>query len=114
MCGRQACKRHELYVRFSEQGWKDWVLAPTGYSAFYCDGECLYPLCSCMNSTTHTMIQLVVQLLKPDEGPKACCAPISVLFYADNNNVILKKHRNMVVKTCDACDTSGSPSIYST
>ncbi|KPP78007.1 bone morphogenetic protein 8A-like [Scleropages formosus] len=94
--GRQACKRHELY---------DWVLAPQGYSAFYCDGECLYPLGSCMNATNHAMIQLVVHLLKPDEVPKACCAPtklspISVLFYDDNNNVILKKHRNMVVKTC--------------
>uniref|UniRef100_A0AAZ3SN57 TGF-beta family profile domain-containing protein n=1 Tax=Oncorhynchus tshawytscha TaxID=74940 RepID=A0AAZ3SN57_ONCTS len=103
--GRQACKRHELYVSFSDLGWKDWVLAPTGYSAFYCDGECLYPLGSCMNATNHAMIQLVVHLLKPDEVPKACCAPtklspISVLFYDDNNNVILKKHRNMVVKTC--------------
>ncbi|CAB1351077.1 unnamed protein product [Coregonus sp. 'balchen'] len=46
-----------------------------------------------------------VHLLKPDEVPKACCAPtklspISVLFCDDNNNVILKKHHNMVVKTC--------------
>lgn len=51
------------------------------------------------------MVPLQVHLLKPDEVPKACCAPtklspISVLFYDDNNNVILKKHRNMVVKTC--------------
>lgn len=103
--GKQACKRHELYVSFSDLGWKDWVLAPTGYSAFYCDGECLYPLGSCMNATNHALIQQVVHLLKPDEVPKACCAPtklspISVLFYDDNNNVILKKHRNMVVKTC--------------
>ncbi|XP_041933122.1 bone morphogenetic protein 8A [Alosa sapidissima] len=103
--GRQACKRHELYVSFSDLGWKDWVLAPRGYSAYYCDGACDYPLGACMNATNHAMIQLVVHLLKPDEVPKACCAPtklspISVLFYDDNNNVILKKHRNMVVKTC--------------
>ncbi|KAF7657573.1 hypothetical protein LDENG_00025210 [Lucifuga dentata] len=103
--GRQACKKHELYVSFSDLGWKDWVLAPTGYSAYYCDGECFYPLGSCMNATNHALIQQVVHLLKPDEVPKACCAPtklspISVLFYDDNNNVILKKHRNMVVKTC--------------
>ncbi|KAM4631458.1 bone morphogenetic protein 8A [Polymixia lowei] len=103
--GRQACKKHELYVSFSDLGWKDWVLAPTGYSAYYCDGECLYPLGSCMNATNHALIQQVVHLLKPHEVPKACCAPtklspISVLFYDDNNNVILKKHRNMVVKTC--------------
>uniref|UniRef100_A0A7N6BR45 TGF-beta family profile domain-containing protein n=1 Tax=Anabas testudineus TaxID=64144 RepID=A0A7N6BR45_ANATE len=97
--------KHELYVSFSDLGWKDWVLAPTGYSAYYCDGECFYPLGSCMNATNHALIQQVVHLLKPDEVPKACCAPtklspISVLFYDDNNNVILKKHRNMVVKTC--------------
>ncbi|KAG5842293.1 hypothetical protein ANANG_G00176080 [Anguilla anguilla] len=103
--GRQACKKHELYVSFGDLGWKDWVLAPEGYSAFYCDGECLYPLGSCMNATNHAMIQLVVHLMKPDEVPKACCAPtklspISVLFYDDNNNVILKRQRNMVVKTC--------------
>lgn len=51
------------------------------------------------------MLLSQVHLLKPDEVPKACCAPtklssISVLFYDDNNNVILKRHRNMVVKTC--------------
>ncbi|MGH0158573.1 UNVERIFIED_CONTAM: hypothetical protein FKN15_069763 [Acipenser sinensis] len=78
----------------------DWVIAPQGYSAYYCDGECSYPLGSCMNATNHAIMQLV-----PDEVPKACCAPtklspISVLFYDDNNNVILKKHRNMVVKAC--------------
>lgn len=103
--GRQACKKHELYVSFSDLGWKDWVLAPTGYSAYYCDGECLYPLGSCMNATNHALIQQVVHLLRPEEVPKACCAPtklspISVLFYDEHNNVILKKHRNMVVKTC--------------
>uniref|UniRef100_A0A3Q3AS58 Bone morphogenetic protein 8a n=1 Tax=Kryptolebias marmoratus TaxID=37003 RepID=A0A3Q3AS58_KRYMA len=102
---RQPCKKHELYVSFSDLGWKDWVLAPTGYSAYYCHGECIYPLGSCMNATNHALIQLVVHLLKPEEVPSACCAPtklssISVLFYDDNNNVILKKHRNMVVKTC--------------
>ncbi|XP_041090097.1 bone morphogenetic protein 8A isoform X2 [Polyodon spathula] len=103
--GRHACKRHELYVSFNELGWKDWVIAPQGYSAYYCDGECSYPLGSCMNATNHAIMQLVVHMLKPDEVPKACCAPtklspISVLFYDDNNNVILKKHRNMVVKAC--------------
>lgn len=59
-----------------------------------------------------------VHLLKPDEVPKACCAPtklspISVLFYDDNNNVILKKHRNMVVKTCGCLWPLKVPSVCS-
>lgn len=46
-----------------------------------------------------------VHLMKPDAVPKACCAPTklsatSVLYYDSSNNVILRKHRNMVVQAC--------------
>lgn len=46
-----------------------------------------------------------VHLMKPDVVPKACCAPTklsatSVLYYDSSNNVILRKHRNMVVRAC--------------
>uniref|UniRef100_A0A8D2JL02 TGF-beta family profile domain-containing protein n=1 Tax=Varanus komodoensis TaxID=61221 RepID=A0A8D2JL02_VARKO len=103
--GRQVCRRHELYVSFQDLGWLDWVIAPQGYSAFYCEGECAFPLDSCMNATNHAILQSLVHLMKPEAAPKACCAPTklsatSVLYYDSNNNVILKKHRNMVVKTC--------------
>nr|XP_060640055.1 bone morphogenetic protein 8A-like [Anolis sagrei ordinatus] len=103
--GRPVCRRHELYVSFRDLGWLDWVIAPQGYSAFYCDGECAFPLDSCMNATNHAILQSLVHLMKPEAVPKACCAPsklsaTSVLYYDSNNNVILKKHRNMVVKTC--------------
>lgn len=55
---------------------------------------CLHPLPPCQ-----------VHLMKPDVVPKACCAPTklsatSVLYYDSSNNVILRKHRNMVVKAC--------------
>lgn len=43
--------------------------------------------------------------MNPDYVPKPCCAPtklnaISVLYFDDNSNVILKKYRNMVVRAC--------------
>ncbi|XP_075764849.1 bone morphogenetic protein 8B [Pelodiscus sinensis] len=103
--GRQVCRRHELYVSFQDLGWLDWVIAPQGYSAFYCEGDCAFPLDSCMNATNHAILQSLVHLMKPEAVPKACCAPTklsatSVLYYDSNNNVILKKHRNMVVKSC--------------
>lgn len=46
-----------------------------------------------------------MHLLKPHAVPKACCAPTklsatSVLYYDSSNNVILRKHRNMVVRAC--------------
>uniref|UniRef100_G1STJ6 TGF-beta family profile domain-containing protein n=2 Tax=Oryctolagus cuniculus TaxID=9986 RepID=G1STJ6_RABIT len=103
--GRQVCRRHELYVSFRDLGWLDWVIAPQGYSAYYCEGECSFPLDSCMNATNHAILQSLVHLMKPDAVPKACCAPTklsatSVLYYDSSNNVILRKHRNMVVKAC--------------
>ena len=41
--------------------------------------------------------------MNPEYVPKPCCAPtklnaISVLYFDDNTNVILKKYRNMVVR----------------
>ncbi|XP_036888486.1 bone morphogenetic protein 8B [Sturnira hondurensis] len=103
--GRQVCRRHELYVSFQDLDWLDWVIAPQGYSAYYCEGECSFPLDSCMNATNHAIVQSLVHLMKPDAVPKACCAPTklsatSVLYYDSSNNVILRKHRNMVVKAC--------------
>ncbi|XP_073089785.1 bone morphogenetic protein 8B isoform X1 [Manis javanica] len=103
--GRHVCRRHELYVSFQDLGWLDWVIAPQGYSAYYCDGECSFPLDSCMNATNHAILQSLVHLMKPDAVPKACCAPTklsatSVLYYDSSNNVILRKHRNMVVRAC--------------
>uniref|UniRef100_A0A8D1DBE0 Bone morphotic protein 7 n=1 Tax=Sus scrofa TaxID=9823 RepID=A0A8D1DBE0_PIG len=46
-----------------------------------------------------------VHFINPETVPKPCCAPtqlnaISVLYFDDSSNVILKKYRNMVVRAC--------------
>ncbi|XP_055508059.1 bone morphogenetic protein 7b [Leucoraja erinacea] len=102
---QQACMKHELYVSFRDLGWQDWIIAPEGYAAFYCEGECSFPLNSYMNATNHAIVQTLVHLINPENVPKPCCAPtqlnaISVLYFDDSSNVILKKYRNMVVRAC--------------
>ncbi|KAI4806596.1 bone morphogenetic protein 6 [Pseudochaenichthys georgianus] len=102
---KTACRRHELYVSFRELGWQDWIIAPEGYAANYCDGECSFPLNAHMNATNHAIVQTLVHLMNPENVPKPCCAPtklhaISVLYFDDNSNVILKKYKNMVVRAC--------------
>ncbi|KAK5894930.1 hypothetical protein CesoFtcFv8_011572 [Champsocephalus esox] len=98
---KQACKKHELYVSFRDLGWQDWIIAPEGYAAYYCEGECAFPLNSYMNATNHAIVQTLVHFINPETVPKPCCAPtqlhaISVLYFDDSSNVILKKYRNMV------------------
>ncbi|XP_075711321.1 bone morphogenetic protein 7-like [Rhinoderma darwinii] len=102
---KQACKKHELNVSFRDLGWQDWIIAPEGYAAYYCDGECAFPLNSYMNATNHAIVQTLVHFINPNTVPKPCCAPtelqgISVLYFDDSSNVILKKYRNMVVRSC--------------
>lgn len=84
---------------------KDWIIAPDGYGAFYCSGECNFPLNAHMNATNHAIVQTLVHLMYPYDVPKPYCAPtkltpISVLYFLDDSNVILKKYKNMVVKSC--------------
>ncbi|XP_042197893.1 bone morphogenetic protein 7-like isoform X2 [Callorhinchus milii] len=102
---QQACMKRELYVSFRDLGWQDWIIAPEGYAAYYCEGECSFPLNSYMNATNHAIVQTLVHLINPEKVPKPCCAPtqlnaISVLYFDDSSNVILKKYRNMVVRAC--------------
>ncbi|XP_034023112.1 bone morphogenetic protein 7-like [Thalassophryne amazonica] len=102
---KEGCKKHELYVSFRDLGWQDWIIAPEGYAAYYCDGECAFPLNSYMNATNHAIVQTLVHFINPETVPKPCCAPtqlhgISVLYFDDSSNVILKKYRNMVVRAC--------------
>lgn len=42
---------------------KDWIIAPEGYAAFYCDGECSFPLNAHMNATNHAIVQTLVGIL---------------------------------------------------
>ncbi|XP_075214777.1 TGF-beta family member glass bottom boat [Lycorma delicatula] len=101
----RSCQIQTLFVSFRDLEWQNWIIAPEGYSAYYCSGECNFPLNAHMNATNHAIVQTLVHLMNPIQVPKPCCAPtkltpISVLYFLDETNVILKKYRNMVVKSC--------------
>ncbi|XP_054851930.1 bone morphogenetic protein 2 [Eublepharis macularius] len=98
------CKRHPLYVDFNDVGWNDWIVAPPGYSAFYCHGECPFPLADHLNSTNHAIVQTLVNSVN-SKIPKACCVPtelsaISMLYLDENEKVVLKNYQDMVVEGC--------------
>lgn len=100
---KNSCQKRDLYVSFRDLGWQDWIIAPDGYAAYYCHGECSFPLN--MNATNHAIVQTLVHLVDPSLAPKPCCAPIRlsaimVLYFDDSSNVILKRYKNMVVKSC--------------
>nr|XP_061798134.1 bone morphogenetic protein 4-like isoform X2 [Nerophis lumbriciformis] len=98
------CRRHALYVDFSDVGWNDWIVAPPGYQAYYCHGECPFPLADHLNSTNHAIVQTLVNSVN-NNIPKACCVPtelsaISMLYLDEHEKVVLKNYQEMVVEGC--------------
>lgn len=101
----EPCKRHSMNVDFAEVGWSDWIVAPPGYEAFYCRGECNFPIPAHLNTTNHAIVQTMVNSVNPSQVPKPCCVPtqlssISMLYLDDNNKVVLKNYNEMVVTAC--------------
>jgi len=99
------CRRWPLYVDFGEVGWNDWIVAPAGYQAFYCGGECPYYMPDYLNATNHAVVQALVNSINPLSVPRPCCVPtkmrpISMLYIDGDDKVVIKNYQNMVVEAC--------------
>ncbi|MEQ2272743.1 hypothetical protein XENORESO_010083 [Xenotaenia resolanae] len=99
------CKARRLYIDFKDVGWQDWIIAPHGYMANYCHGECPFPLSESLNGTNHAILQTLVHSLDPQGTPQPSCvpirlSPISMLYYDNNDNVVLRHYQDMVVDEC--------------
>ncbi|XP_007252108.3 protein DVR-1 [Astyanax mexicanus] len=99
------CKPRRLYIDFRDVGWQDWIIAPQGYVANYCHGECPFPLSESLNGTNHAILQTLVHSFDPKGTPQPCCvpvklSPISMLYYDNNDNVVLRHYEDMVVDEC--------------
>ncbi|NXN09170.1 GDF3 factor, partial [Indicator maculatus] len=103
--GSALCKPRRLYISFSDVGWENWIIAPQGYLANYCLGQCPFPLTAELNSTNHAILQTMVHSLDPEGTPQPCCvpvrlSPISILYYDNSDNVVLRHYEDMVVDEC--------------
>lgn len=102
---KEECRRHRMYVDFERVDWGDWILAPEGYEAFYCHGECPFPLADHLNTTNHAIVQTLMNSNLP-AVPNACCVPTELspisLLYNDhaNKQVTLKVYKEMSVVGC--------------
>ena len=113
---RRNCERLPLYVDFFEIGWSGWIISPSGYNAYYCQGECPFPLGQMHRPSNHATVQSIVNAIGPklESGakiPQPCCVPdklysISLLYFDDSGDVILKQYDDMVAASC-GCHWNG-------
>nr|ABV04322.1 BMP [Schmidtea mediterranea] len=99
------CQRYSLIVTFKEVGWSKWIIAPQNYNAYYCKGNCPYPLSDNFNATNHAIIQLLIHGLKDISIPKPCCVPYNLrpetlLYLNREGDALLREFKDMSVSSC--------------
>ncbi|KAM6162661.1 growth/differentiation factor 3 [Erethizon dorsatum] len=101
---RSLCHRHQLFISFRDLGWHKWVIAPKGFMANYCHGECPLSAAAYLNSSNYAFMQALMQVLDPAVPPAVCVptklSPISMLYQDNGDNVVLRHYEDMVVDEC--------------
>ncbi|XP_054932475.1 inhibin beta chain [Dermacentor andersoni] len=107
-CGEgvtQCCKQ-SLYVSFEDLGWDDWIIAPKGYFANYCMGECAgRPRTPDMFRYFHAHVLEEYRLRNPYASVSPCCAPtklspMSLIYFDRDHNIIKSDLPKMIVDEC--------------
>lgn len=105
---RVCCKR-QFYVNFKDIGWNDWIIAPPGYHANYCEGDCPSHVASITGSTLsfHSTVISHYRMrgYSPFQNLRSCCVPtrlraMSMLYYNEEQKIIKKDIPNMIVEEC--------------
>ncbi|KAJ8960223.1 hypothetical protein NQ318_003947 [Aromia moschata] len=101
----RACQLRTLHVSFADLRWRDWIVAPEGYTTHYCEGECGFPLRMATNATNHAIMQSLMHLMHSRRFPRPCCAPaeyaaLQVLYRLDDYSVVLRKYPRMIAESC--------------
>uniref|UniRef100_A0A8C9RR23 Bone morphogenetic protein 3 n=1 Tax=Scleropages formosus TaxID=113540 RepID=A0A8C9RR23_SCLFO len=102
------CARRYLKVDFADIGWSEWIISPKSFDAYYCSGSCEFPMPKSLKPSNHATIQSIVRAVGVVPGiPEPCCVPekmssLSILFFDEDKNVVLKVYPNMTVDSC-AC-----------
>eukprot|EP00058_Branchiostoma_floridae_P010729 XP_002596217.1 hypothetical protein BRAFLDRAFT_276056 [Branchiostoma floridae] len=97
-----------MRVDFADIGWSDWIISPKAFDAYYCAGTCDFPMSKVMKPSNHATIQSIMRTVGITSGvPSPCCVPdklssLSILYFDENRNVVLKVYPNMSVESC-AC-----------
>lgn len=103
------CCKHQFYVNFKDIGWNDWIIAPPGYHANYCEGDCPTHMAS-ITGSSHSFHSTVINHYRlrghgPFQSVKSCCVPtrlhaMSMLYYNEDQKIIKKDVQNMIVEEC--------------
>ncbi|XP_018327443.1 bone morphogenetic protein 2 isoform X2 [Agrilus planipennis] len=92
-----SCNKKPLFINFEEIGWSNFIIEPRGFMANICSGTCSL---GSPNFINYVKLLNGLRILE-----HVNCVPdqldfLTLMFYDSSYNIVIKKYRNMIVRTC--------------
>ncbi|KAM7422914.1 hypothetical protein PAMA_010785 [Pampus argenteus] len=101
------CCKKDLYIKFKDIQWHDWIIAPEGYHMNYCMGQCLQHLSGSpgIASSFHATVFSQLKINGITTGASSCCVPterrpLSMVFFNSQHSIVKTDVPDMIVESC--------------
>ncbi|XP_037108077.1 inhibin beta B chain [Syngnathus acus] len=108
-CGNDitVCCKKELYIKFKDIQWHDWIIAPEGYHMNYCVGQCPQHLAGSpgIASSFHATVLSQLKVNGINTAASSCCVPterqpLSMVYFNSQHSIIKTDVPDMIVESC--------------
>ncbi|XP_067314315.1 inhibin beta B chain [Pseudorasbora parva] len=101
------CCKKDLYIKFRDIQWQDWIIAPEGYHMNYCMGQCPQHLSGSpgIASSFHATVFSQLKANGIHTAVSSCCVPIqrrplSMVYFNSQHTIVKTDVPDMIVESC--------------
>ncbi|XP_077386556.1 inhibin beta B chain [Festucalex cinctus] len=101
------CCKKDLYIKFKDIQWHDWIIAPEGYHMNYCVGQCPQHLAGSpgIASSFHATVLSQLKVNGINTAASSCCVPterqpLSMVYFNSQHSIIKTDVPDMIVESC--------------